>query len=216
MQPAHHQPPVPPQVSNDQVIQRFYISNIDGTDYQFADDIELGVSVADAQHFYAGPNVPVALKVLNLEHTFEETGNRIFTINVDYVQDCGYYALEVMNKIIKGTYDTEKFRLGKKTIKDDSPQPGIGEAFYVKSVDDPKSGLGKPHFNHHYGVVVAKSGNDVITAEADSTKTQMAFHMYNTVNFGQSFKDVYVTKGKLAETAESALYTNELRPRNKN
>jgi hypothetical protein len=210
MQLALHMAPVPPQVPSGEVIQRYYVANIDGVNYQASESTDLAVSVDDAKLFHAGPQVEVALKVLKLDHFFPQTGNRIFSINVDYIKDCGEYALKLMAEIYRGTYDRKTHSVSKTTVKTDSPQPGIGDAFYVNSGSDPESGEGKPHFNHHYGVVVAKSSNDVVTAEADSTKDQMAFHMYNTAKFGQGFKETYVTKGKLAEIAESYAIYNKV------
>lgn len=209
LQAAPQQSLLAPQAGAGEVIQRYFVANIDGTDYQASENIDLAVSVPDAQRFHAGPQVPVADNVLDLVHTFEETGNRIFKINVPYVKDCGEYAVKLMVEIAKGSFNRSTHRNTREYIETDSPQPGIGDAFYVKSLlSDPK--YGKEHFNHHYGVVVAKSSNDVVTAEADSTKEDMAFHMYNTSKFGQSFREEYIRKDKLAESAQAMLYKSKI------
>lgn len=81
--------------------------------------------------------------------------------------------------------------------------PGVGEAFYVfNNPADQLFGKKGGHFNFHWGAVVAKSGSDVVTAEADSNASDMWFQMYNSSIFGQSFKDHWYSKNKLDETAK--------------
>jgi hypothetical protein len=199
-------------------IQRYTEDNFFDTDFRFSEDIRMAVEKNDAKLFLAEHGVQVGEPVLIEIYKDEE--DRIFKIGIDYVKDCGEYAMKLMREMSgitkreRGSMQitnadvkegvTDFSNTFENVIPISAPAPGVGEAFYV--YNNPKDVLfGKKggHFNFHWGAVVAKSGSDVITAEADSNAADMWFQMYNTSIFGQSFKDHWYTKGKLDETAKA-------------
>jgi hypothetical protein len=199
-------------------IQRYTEDNFFDTDFRFSEDIRMAVEKNNGKLFLAEHGVQVGEPALI--EVFRDHEDRIFKIGISYVQDCGEYAgllLRKMSEITKQergsvqitNADVKEGVTDFKQTFDDiiptgTPAPGVGEAFYVfNNPNDPLFGVKGGHFNFHWGAVVAKSGSDVITAEADSNASDMWFQMYNTSKFGQSFKDHWYTKGKLHDTAKA-------------
>jgi hypothetical protein len=198
-------------------IQRFTEDNFFDTDFRFSEDLRMAVAKKDAKLFLAEHNVKVGEPALI--EVFSDSEHRIFKVGIGYVNQCGEYAGLLMRKmseitkqergtmkitnapVDEGVFDfTETFE---KIIPTSAAEPGVGEAFYVfNNPKDPLFGVTGGHFNFHWGAVVAKSGSDVITAEADSNASDMWFQMYNSGKFGQSFKDQWYDKGKLDATAK--------------
>lgn len=198
-----------------QTVQRYTEGNYFNTDFRFSEDLRMAVEANKAKLFLTEIGVPVGEPAL--KEVFRDNEHRIFKIGIDYIQDCGEYAgvlMRQMAKTRKGhlqvtNADVKPSQVDFKNnfndiIPTSDPTPGVGEAFYV--YNDPADelfGVKDGHFNFHWGAVVGKSGDDVITAEADSRATEMWFQMYNTSKFKQSFKDHWFTKDKLAETAKA-------------
>lgn len=198
-------------------IQCYTEENFFDTDFRFSEDIKMAVEKNGAQLFLAEHGVQVGEQVL--KKIFSDDEDRIYKINTEYIQDCGMYAHSLMYKMgefvkqdnarksIKNA-DVEEGRTDIAAIFDQvnitsRANPDVGEAYYV--FNNPADSLyGKigGHFNFHWGAVVAKSGSDVITAEADSNASDMWFQMYNTSKFNQSFKDNWYSRGKLDATAK--------------
>lgn len=199
-------------------IQCYTEGNYFNIDFRFSEDIRMAVEKNNGKLFLAEIGVPVGEQAL--EEVYRDEEDRIFKVGIPYVKDCGEYAMLLMRKmseitkrergsmqitnadVPEGVTDlTKKFD---DVIPTSAPAPGIGEAFYVfNNPADSLFGKVGGHFNFHWGAVVAKSGADVITAEADSQAPDMSFQMYNTGIFGQSFKDNWFDKGKLDETAKA-------------
>lgn len=200
-------------------IQCYRENTYSNVEYRFSEDTRMAVEKNGAQLFLAEHGVKVGEEVL--KEVFRDEEDRIFKIKEPYIKDCGRYAKDLMFKM-SGIKENDSFKrtitnvTGNQNTMDpkqlynsvqvtSSANPDVGEAFYV--LNDPLdkmygvNGLGG-HFNFHWGAVVAKSGSDVITAEADSNASDMWFQMYNTGNFNQSFKDNWYTKDKLASTAK--------------
>lgn len=198
-------------------VQRYTEGNYFDTDFRFSEDIRMAVEKHNGKLFLAEHGVQVGEPAL--VEVFRDDEDRIFKIGIDYVQDCGEYAMLLMRKM-SGITKQERgsmqvtnadvkegmtdFRKNfEEVIPTGAATPGVGEAFYVfNDPGDPLFGVKGGHFNFHWGAVVAQSGSDVITAEADSNATGMWFQMYNTSKFGQSFKDDWYSKGKLEDTAK--------------
>jgi hypothetical protein len=197
-------------------IQRYTEDNFFDTDFRFSEDIRMAVKKNDGKLFLAEHGVEVGEPAL--VEVYRDNEDRIFKIGIGYVKDCGEYALLLMREMSeitkkeRGTLQitnadvregmTNFTKTFEEVIPTSAPAPGVGEAFYV--FNNPKDLLfGGGHFNFHWGAVVAQSGSDVITAEADSNVSDMWFQMYNTSIFGQSFKDHWYSKDKLDETAKA-------------
>jgi hypothetical protein len=197
-----------------QPIQRYTEGNFFDTDFRFSEDLRMAVQTNKAKLFLAEHNVPVGEPAVVEVSRDEE--HRIFKVGIGYVNQCGEYAGLLMREMAgtrKGAMQitnanvkenqldfTETFD---SIVPTSVPAPNVGEAFYVfNNPKDPLFGQSPGHFNFHWGAVVAKSGSDVITAEADSNATDMWFQMYNTGIFGQSFNDHWFNKGKLHATAK--------------
>ncbi len=201
-------------------IQRYSEDNFFDTDFRFSEDIRMAVEKNGAQLFLAEHGVKVGEPVL--KEVFRDDEDRIFKIGVDYIKDCGQYAKDLMFKMA-GIGEKESFKRTITNAKGDltktdpkelynkienvtaTANPDVSEAFYVLNnpLDEMYgvNGLGG-HFNFHWGAVVAKSGSDVITAEADSNASDMWFQMYNTGKLEQSFRNHWYTQGKLDKTAK--------------
>jgi hypothetical protein len=79
--------------------------------------------------------------------------------------------------------------------------PGVGEAYYV--INNPLDpDIDKGHLRLHWAVVVAKSGNDVITNEASDDEEGIWFQMYSQSDAEKNFKAHYVSAKKLVDTAK--------------
>lgn len=212
-------------------IQRYSEDNFFDTDFRFSEDIRMAVEKNGAQLFLAEHGVKVGEAALIEIYRDEE--DRIFKIGIEYVNQCGEYAERIMRKL-SGITKQERgsFQITNANVNEGvtnfektfdsvmltgTAAPDIGEAFYV--YNNPKDDLfGKNdggHFNFHWGAVVAKSGSDVITAEADSNASSMWFQMYNSSKFGQSFKDHWLTKGKLDQAAKEFQVRFIKRPKKK-
>lgn len=197
------------------IVQRYSEDHFFGTDFRFSEDIRMGVEKNNAKLFLAEHGVETGGGKALVE-IYRDDQDRIFKVGIEYVNQCGEYAgllmremagfrrgaMQITNANVKeGQTDFTK-NFDDIEVTDDAA-PGVGEAFYV--FNNPKDELfGKKggHFNFHWGAVVAKSGSDVVTAEADSNADDMWFQMYNTSIFGQSFKDHWYSKGKLDKTAK--------------
>jgi hypothetical protein len=174
----------------------------------------MAVEKNGAKLFLTEIGVPVGEPAL--VEIFKDHEHRIFKVGIGYVNQCGEYAgllmrkmaetakgaMQITNADVKeGVLDFRK--TFEEVIPTSAPAPDVGEAFYVfNDPKDPLWGVTGGHFNFHWGAVVAKSGSDVITAEADSNASDMWFQMYNTSIFAQSFKDHWYSKGKLVDTAK--------------
>lgn len=196
-------------------VQRYSEDRFFDTDFRFSEDIRMGVEKNNAKLFLAEHGVDTGGGKALVE-IYRDDEDRIFKVGIEYVNQCGEYAgllmremagfrrgaMQITNANVKeGQTDfTKNFDDIEVT---DTAAPGVGEAFYVfNNPQDELFGKKGGHFNFHWGAVVAKSGNDVVTAEADSNATDMWFQMYNTSIFGQSFKDHWYSKGKLDKTAK--------------
>lgn len=196
-------------------VQRYSEDRFFDTDFRFSEDIRMGVEKNDAKLFLAEHGVETGGGKALVE-IYRDDEDRIFKVGIEYVNQCGDYAGLLMREMAgtrKGSMqitnaDVKESQTDFTKNFDDilltgTAAPGVGEAFYVfNNPKDDLFGVKGGHFNFHWGAVVAKSGDDVVTAEADSNASDMWFQMYNTSKFGQSFKDHWFTKGKLDKTAK--------------
>ncbi|CAN5871507.1 hypothetical protein BH11BAC7_BH11BAC7_14190 [soil metagenome] len=210
----------PPQQSihpAQQSAQLFKTGIIAKQPHLISDNDAMAVGAAGSENFIAEESVAVAEPVLKSEGKFEEY--IIYQINTSYESDCGAYADNLMRRIASFNRKTEV--AGKETVNIEGgtipsanpsslfqetiasqPAPGIGQAYLV--VNDPNDKeWGKSHFNFHWGVVVAKSGNDVITAETGSHTNTMKFDIYSQSKLSQSFQQRYMDAKKLQENAKT-------------
>jgi hypothetical protein len=201
----------------EQPAQLFKTANIADQPHLVSDDDGMAVGAQGSPQFLAKESVPVALPVLNLEGKHEDY--RIFSINTSYDSDCGTYANNLMRRI--ALFDRKKEIAGFETVNVEGgplnstdpdtlfkqtiasqPAPSIGQSYViVNDRGDPE--YAKKHFNFHWGTVVAKSGNDVMTAETGSHTKVMKFDMYSQSDLSQSFQQRYFDANKLAETAKT-------------
>ena len=200
-----------------QPAQLFKAGTIANAAHLVSDDDGMAVAASGSELFLAKESVPRANPVLELVDKLDDYG--VFKITTAYDSDCGIYADNLMRRIASFNRRTEV--AGKETVnvqdgpipKADpatlfqatiasQPAPGIGQAYLV--VNDPQDPeFGKKHFNFHWGVVIARSGSDVMTAESGSHTSTMKFDMYSQSDLSQSFQQRYIDAKKLQENAKT-------------
>lgn len=181
-----------------------------------SDDGHILLGTAGSAFMQARPSVPVASAVLKVQQILD--GGPVYVMNVDYVQDCGEYARDLMARIAGINFKEERASYRAlnaeghptssfcdETFYDATvfapAAPDVGQAFLmINDPNDPRTG--KSHFNFHWATVIARSGNDVVTAEADSKEPDMRFHMYSLSDPAHSFKQHYLDAGKASEHAK--------------
>lgn len=182
-----------------------------------SDDGKMALSVSGDEYIDVHPSVSIADAVLKIKERCDN-GNRMYAINMDYVEDCSEYAQRLLGRIVDINYKkermfyeainvaegpTDKIRfdtLFRRTVSAEA-SPDIGQAFLaVNDPDDPRSG--NRFFNFHWAVVIAKSGSDVITAEAGFHPTSMQFQMYSVSEASESFRQRYIDMGNLGVAAK--------------
>ncbi|MDQ3110822.1 MAG: hypothetical protein M3R17_13090 [Bacteroidota bacterium] len=198
-------------------VQLFKTGNIAQEAHLVSDDDAMAVRTAGSDEFLAKQSVALAEPVLNLVNKVEDYG--AYKISTTYDSDCGGYADNLMRRI--ALFDRKKEIAGKETVNiqggpipranpntlfqetiASQPAPGIGQAYII--VNDPNDPqFGKSHFNFHWGTVIAKSGNDVMTAETGSHTSTMKFDMYSQSVLSQSFHQRYMDAKKLNENAKT-------------
>ncbi len=207
-------------MGNGKPLQRYSTVTRQDMPFRMADDGQIGVSLGKGyrQCLYATSKAGLAPNVLKVAKVYENN-DKAYSINVPYVKDCGQYARRIIetilgvkgDEVVKGQAvniqggPKEASALGftslyKETLSGQA-NPDIGDAFMA--LNNPQDlEYGKGHFNFHWGAVVAKSGNDVITAEADSNASGMWFQLYSVSKIQQSFHSEYVGLDKLDKSAK--------------
>lgn len=192
--------------------------SIQQQNYRVSDDDNMAIrSLARPARFFANGQADVANNVLDAANG-GPLGMNIYTSNVDFDNDCGGYANNILRKMYAvntATHTTYK-RTENAAQQIEVPfnvipmfnqaltrtaAPDMGEIYMA--VNDPADLIQNPtHYNFHWAVVVAQDGDDVITLESDSTANQGWFYMYNNYTQGQTFRYRYVfSLGMLSNAA---------------
>jgi hypothetical protein len=198
--------------------QLYKVQNIQQQNHRVSDNDNMAIrSIARPNRFFANDDAEIAPNILDTANG-GPLGMNTYTSNVDFDNDCGGYAnniLRKMNAVNTGTHTTYK-RTQNAVQQIEVPfnvipmfnqalsrtaAPDMGEIYMA--VNDPADLVQNPtHYNFHWAVVVAQDGNDVITLESDSTANQGWFFMYNHYTQGQTFRYRYVfTLGMLSDAA---------------
>lgn len=198
-------------------VQRYSEKTWKNKDCRVSDNEKMAVELNFGARFYAKSDVTLAPNVVVKGDALDDFHS--YTVNAPHVKDCGQFAINIWKKI--SAMDTEKqvserkvhnVEDGPKLISDYKTDfkktltgpatPGVGEAYYaVNNYDSDKEKIDdRSHYNFHWAVVVAKSGNDVVTAEADPNRGAMWFQMYSQSDADQTFKKHYVSKDKMHES----------------
>jgi hypothetical protein len=168
------------------------------------------------KYLFAADGAAVEVNALNNEGKIFDGATR-YTIKVPHVNDCGLYARSILKEIHtiqkseERLFEAQNVRGGPALITEDAfnelneegvAAPGLGEVYYAvnnSALREVREGI---YYNFHWAVVVAESGDNVVTAEADPHQPEMWFQMYSRSSLAQSFKNHYIDKGKFDRTVK--------------
>lgn len=199
-------------------VQRYSEKTWKEKDCRVSDNDKMAVELNFGDRFYAKSDVNLAPNVVVKGDELDDFNS--YTVNASHVKDCGTFAINVWKKITAMNSETHE---GERNITNTSSEtkrthsdykadfkkeltgeakPTVGEAYYAtNNYDADKENIDSgDHYNFHWAVVVAKSGNDVVTAEADPKRSAMWFQMYSQSDIEQTFEKHYVSKNKMHET----------------
>lgn len=201
-------------------VQRYSEANFENVPSRISDDGNMVVEQTGmADSFLAKDPAVVAPNAVTPE--FRRSGFIGYANNSTYKNNCEAFALSNWKEIfsfvqgaqtskrefvnVPGTPEVpgqdQDYRAPFNYLLSGEAMPGVGEAYYV--INDPQDpDIDQGHLRLHWAVVVAKSGNDVITNEASDDVDGIWFQMYSQAEAEKNFKAHYVSAKKLVDTAK--------------